>query len=339
MKTTKIGIVGLGRLGKQHAKNLAFKVHGADLVCACSVVADELDFAKDILGVQTVFDNYDTMLSQMQGKMDAVFLVTSTNGHANQIIAGLEHGYHVFCEKPLALNVADCKRVEAVHKKHTDKVCLIGFVRRYDASYYDAKQRIVAGQIGTPIMVRSQSGDMDEWAEFQIAFCKTSGGIFLDCSIHDIDLCRWLLETEFSQVYAIGGSYAHKGFDTVQDGDNVSVMCKMANGTMSYICATRTQHHGHATHTEIIGTKGTLQVGMNPNSNRVSILDQHGVRNECVKTFFERFSDAFLTEAQDFINCIQKGTQPRVTLADATAATRVGIAMTKAYRTQQLVDL
>lgn len=339
MKTTRIGIVGLGRLGKEHAQNLVFKVHRAELVCACSIMADELDFAKEALGVQTVFDNYDTMLSEMQGKMDAVFLVTSTDRHADQIIAGLEHGYHVFCEKPLALNVADCERVEAVHKNHPDKVCLVGFVRRYDASYYDAKQRIEAGQIGTPVMVRSQSGDMDEWAEFQIAFCETSGGIFLDCSIHDIDLCRWLLGTEFSQVYAIGGSYAHKGFETVQDGDNVSVMSKMADGTMSYICATRTQHHGHATHTEIIGTKGTLQVGMNPHTNRVSILDEHGVRNECVKTFFERFSDAFLTEAQDFVNCIQNGIQPRVTLADATAATRVGVAMTKAYRNQQLIDL
>ena len=337
--TVRIGIVGLGRLGKQHGKNLAFKVHGAELVCACSIVAEELDFAKQVLGVHTVFGDYAQMLCEMQGKMDAVFLVTSTNGHADQIIAGLQSGYHVFCEKPLALQVADCERVEAICAKYPDKVCLIGFVRRYDASYYDAKQRIDRGQIGTPVMVRSQSGDMDAWAEFQIAFCETSGGIFLDCSIHDIDLCRWLLGTEFAQLYAIGGAYAHKGFEAVQDGNNVSVMAKMANGTMSYICATRTQWHGHATHTEIIGTKGTLQVGMNPHKNRLSILDTHGVRNECVQTFYERFEQAFLSEAQDFVDCIKNRTKPRVSLADATAATRTAIAMTQSYRAKTLVDL
>ncbi len=337
--TVRIGIVGLGRLGKEHAKNLSFKVHGCEVVCACSIVAEELEFANANLGLKRTFNAYDKMLQDMQGKMDAVFLVTSSNGHADQIIRALESGYHVFCEKPLALNVADCERVETVHKQYPKKVCMMGFVRRYDATYYDAKNRIDAGQIGKPVMVRSQSGDMNKWAEFQIAFCQTSGGIFLDYSIHDIDLCRWLLGTEFSQVYAIGGAYAHKGFEAVQDGDNVSVMSKMQNGTMSYICATRTQHHGHATHTEIIGTKGTLQVGMNPSKNHLSILDSYGVRNECVQTFFERFKDAFLTEAQDFVNCIKNGTQPRITLADATAATRTALAMTQSYRKHILIDL
>lgn len=337
--TVRIGIAGLGRLGKEHAKNLAFKVHGAELVAACSIVDDELQYAKSELNIENTFTNYNDMLSSMTGKMDAVFLVTSTTMHAQQIIDGLQSGYHVFCEKPLALNVEDCERVEAVHAEHSDKVCQIGFVRRYDKTYADAKRRIEGGEIGKPILVRSQSGDMDEWAEFQIQFCKTSGGAFLDISIHDIDLTRWLLGTEFAQVYAIGGAYAYEGFKDVQDGDNLSIMSKMANGTMSYICATRTQFHGHATQTEIVGTKGTLQVGMNPRNNHLSILDEHGVRNECVKTFFERFEDAFLEEAQDFVRCIKTGDTPRVSLKDATEATRTALAMTDSFRNGRLVDL
>ena len=339
MKKVKIGIVGLGRLGKEHAKNLNFKIRNCEVIAACSIIDSELEYTKKKLDISNLFSEYTKMLQEMKGKMNAVFLVTSTSMHAQQIIKALEMGYHVFCEKPLAITIEDCEKVEKVARKCPSQVCQIGFVRRYDPHYSDAKRRIEAGEIGNPFLVRAQSGDKNEWAEFQIDFCKTSGGIFLDLSIHDIDLTRWFLCKNFKSVYAIGGSYLHKGFDKFQDGDNVCILSIMEDETMSYITATRTQFHGHATYGEIIGTKGTLQVGTNPRSSEVKILDKYGIRNECVQTFFDRFEQAFLLEAQDFIDCILYKKQPKISLQDAKEATKVALAMTQSYKEKRIIKL
>ena len=339
MKSAKIAIVGLGRLGKEHARNLRFNISRCELVAACSIVESELEYAKNELDIIHLYKDYSKMLLDLRGQVDGIFLVTSTSTHASQIIEALESGYHVFCEKPLALTVEDCQNVEQVSLKYPNLICQIGFVRRYDPHYVDAKRRIEKGEIGRPFLVRAQTGDKDEWAKFQIEFCKTSGGIFLDMSIHDIDLTRWFLGNNFKTVYSVGGSYEYKGFDEVGDGDNVCVMSTMEDGTMSYITATRTQFHGHATYLEVVGTKGTLQVGMNPRKNEVKILDKYGVRNECVQTFFDRFEEAFLLEAKDFVNCICENKKPKISLEDAKEATRTAISMTKSYRKKQVVFL
>jgi myo-inositol 2-dehydrogenase/D-chiro-inositol 1-dehydrogenase len=337
MKNIRIGIVGLGRLGRRHAENLTYRVRGADLVAACSLVPEELEWARSQLGVEHGYETYEEMLADR--KVDAVFLVTSTSEHANQIIAGLEAGYHVFCEKPVALNVEDCLRVEQVVAAHPDRIFLLGFVRRFDPSYRAAKKKIDEGAIGAPFLVRSQTADMDETAEFQVEFTKTSGGIFLDCNVHDVDLARWLLGSEVEQVYAIGGCYAHPGFEVYHDADNTTALCRFTNGAMANISASRTAMHGHDTITEIVGTKGKLVVGNPPAAQRLDIYDEHGARNECVRDFYERFEDAFLIEAQEFVNCIADQRQPTVTAHDGTQATAAAVALTESYRQKKMVNV
>jgi myo-inositol 2-dehydrogenase / D-chiro-inositol 1-dehydrogenase len=334
----RIGIVGLGRLGRRHAENLAQRVPGAVLAAACSPVAEEVEWAREALGVKATCAEYEELLRRPD--LDAVFLVTPTSLHAGQVIQALEAGKHVFCEKPLALDAADCRKVEQVAASKPGLVVMIGFVRRFDPSYQDAYAKIQAGAIGRPFLVRSQTGDKNDPSGFFVRFAPTSGGIFLDCSIHDIDLARWLRGAPRARrVFATGTVAVHEGLKPIGDVDNGVAVVEFEGGGLACLYASRTMAHGHATHTEIIGTAGSLTVGLNPRLNRVEILDGHGVRNECVADFWERFEEAFLREAVQFVDCVRRRAAPPLSLADATEATRIGMALAEAQRGGKIVDL
>lgn len=332
-----IGIVGLGRLGQRHARNLAQRVPNAHVVAACSPLPAELDWAAATLGITSTYADYDAMLAHPG--LDAVFLVTPTSLHAQQIIAALRAGKHVFCEKPLSLDLADCLAVEAEAARHPQLTAMIGFVRRFDASYHDAQQKIARGMIGKPYLVRSQTCDQNDPSGAFMRFAPTSGGIFLDCSVHDIDLARWLLGNPVpKRVYASGTNAIHKGLQAFGDVDNGLATVEFSDGSMATFLASRTLAHGHETLTEVFGTEGRLAVGNNPRLNRVEISDVHGVRNECTPDFYARFADAFLIEAQEFVDAALGLGQLTLRLNDATEATRLGLAMTQAMREARIVE-
>jgi myo-inositol 2-dehydrogenase / D-chiro-inositol 1-dehydrogenase len=334
----RVGIAGLGRLGRRHAANLAQRVPRAELVAACSPVADELTWARNELGVQHVFEQYDALLAH--ASVDAVFLVTPTSLHAEQIMQALDAGKHVFCEKPLSLNLGDCQRVMAHATLHPRLKVMIGYGRRFDPSYRDAHDKIRAGAIGTPFLVRSQNLDMNDPSGFFVRFAPTSGGIFLDCTVHDIDLARWLLgNPQPVRVFATGVVAIHDGLREFGDVDNGVATCEFDDGKMACFYASRTMAHGHETLTEIFGTAGRLTVGQNPRLNRVDIADVHGVRNECTPTFYERFEEAFLHETNHFVDAILDDRPPALTLHDATEATRIAIALRESLQTRRIVEL
>src|SRR4051794_29878442 len=168
----RVGIAGLGRLGRRHAEQLALRTRGAQLLSACSPVASELEWARAELGIETLHADFDAFVHDPA--LDAVVLVTPTSLHAEQAIAALEAGKHVFVEKPLALDLDDCLRVEAVARRHPDRVSMVGFVRRFDPSYAQAHADIAAGAIGRPFMVRSQTCDRNDPDGFFVRFAPTS---------------------------------------------------------------------------------------------------------------------------------------------------------------------
>ena len=157
MKTIKVGIAGLGRLGKVHANNIAFKIPNAQLTAACSIMPAELEYAKTELGVTDVYTDFCEMLEKAD--IDAVAIVTTSSEHCWQIEAALDAGKHVFTDKPLGVDLEQCKIAEAAVERHPDKVFFLGFMRRYDASYAYAKKKIQEGAIGTPYMVKATGID------------------------------------------------------------------------------------------------------------------------------------------------------------------------------------
>jgi myo-inositol 2-dehydrogenase/D-chiro-inositol 1-dehydrogenase len=333
-----VGIAGLGRLGKRHAAMLAREVSGAQLVAACSPVAEETAWAREALGVSATYADYGAMLAHPG--LDAVVLVTPTSLHADQIVTALEAGKHVFSEKPTALDLESCRRVEAAAARHPELKAMIGFVRRFDAHYRDAHAKIREGAIGKPFLVRSQCADMNDPRGFFVRFSPTSGGIMLDMSVHDIDAARWLLGAgRATRVYATGTIAIHEGLAASDDFDNAVAIVEFEGGGVATIQASRTFAHGHESMTEVTGTGGRLSIGANPRLTRVEIADAHGVRNECTPTFYERFEDAFRAELCEFVDVVRADRAPPLTLADATEATRIGIALMASMRTRRAVDL
>jgi myo-inositol 2-dehydrogenase / D-chiro-inositol 1-dehydrogenase len=331
----RVGIAGLGRLGRRHAENLALRTTGAQLVAACSPIAAECEAAAKDLGVPVTFAHFDELLHA--DGIDAVVLVTPTALHADQVITALEAGKHVFVEKPLALDLADCERVEAVARRHPAQVAMVGFVRRFDPSYQHAAQAIADGRIGKPFLVRSQTCDRTDTSGMVLRYAPASGGLFMDCSVHDIDLARWLLGNPKAQrVFATGTVAVHQGLEAIGDVDNGIAVVEFEGGSRAVIYASRTFAHGHETSTEIIGSAGKLTVGVGAARDRVVTSDMHGVRHEAVADFFERFESAFQREMQAFVDACRGAAATGLTLADATEATRVGAAITRALHSGQV---
>ena len=329
----RVGIAGLGRLGKRHASQLAWRIRDCELVAACSPVPDELDWARHEFGVQT-HAGLEAMLADPA--IDAIVLVTPTSLHADQTIAALQAGKHVFVEKPLALEASDCEQVEAVARQHPAQVAMVGFVRRFDPSYAQAHADIQAGRIGRPFMVRSQTCDLNDEQGFFVRFSPTSGGIFMDCSVHDIDLARWMLGSPRAlRVFASGTIALHPGLAEFGDVDNGMALVEFEGGARAVFYASRTQAHGHETSTEVIGTAGSLSIGVGAARDRIVTRDGHGVRHAATADFFERFGDAFQQEMAAFVAaCLGRQPVP-LTLSDATEATRIGQALARSLRSGQ----
>lgn len=334
----RVGVAGLGRMGRRHAENLARRVPQAALVAACSPVDAELAWARDELEVPFTSTDYDAMLARSD--VDAVFIVTPTTLHAQQIIDALRAGKHVFSEKPLSLDLDECRRVEAEAARHPALKVVIGFVRRFDASYRDAYEKVASGAIGRPFLVRSQTLDKNDASGFFVRFSATSGGMFLDMSVHDIDCARWLLgDPKPVRVYATGTVAVHEGLHQWGDVDNGVAVCEFDGGRIAYFCASRTMAHGFEATTEVVGTQGRLEIGGEPRLNAVTIADTQGVRFESAPTYLERFADAFEREARDFVRIVLSNDAPPLTLRDATEATRIGIAMRESLTTKRVVEL
>ena len=329
----RVGIAGLGRLGRRHAEQLAQRTPGAQLVAACSPVVAELAWARERLGVTTLHEDFEAFVRDPQ--LDAVVLVTPTTLHAAQTIAALEAGKHVFVEKPLSLDVATCEQVEAVARRHPGQVAMVGFVRRFDPSYRQAQADVAAGRIGRPFIVRSQTCDLNDPEGFFVRFAPTSGGIFMDCSVHDIDLARWLLgNPRATRAYASGTIALHPGLAECGDVDNGLGLVDFEDGSRAVFYASRTMAHGHETTTEVIGTQGSLNVGVGAHRDRVEMRDAQGVRHAVLADFFERFGDAFRLEMDAFVQACRGGPVP-LTLSDATEATRIGQALARSLRSGQ----
>lgn len=335
--TIKIGAVGLGRLGYQHAFNLRFAIPNAELIALCDMNEEKLNATAKAWGVAHAYTDFAALIENPE--LDAIAITSPSHLHTAQIAQALDKGLHVFCEKPLGTTVAECKIAEAAVEKHPELVVMLGFMRRYDASYAYAHQQVVDGRIGKPILFRGYSQDPESAIAGAIAYAGHSGGQFIDMAVHDIDLARWFMGADPKTIFAIGGCYAHPEFGQFKDGDNVAALMHLDNESMAFLFAGRTAPHGYNVETEIVGTLGTLRIASVPQKNMVEILDQHGVRRECSQDFIERFGAAYLNEMNEFIACISEGRKPEVTVYDGTKCTEIAYRCKEAFESNELVRM
>lgn len=206
---------------------------------------------------------------------------------------------------------------------------MCGFSRRFDASYREAHERIERGELGAPVLFRSQTADMYDPSDFFLEYAKTSGGIFVDCSIHDIDLMLWFLgETrQIKSLQAVGVCAVHPGLEASNDRDNAIATVEFEGGRIASLYCCRMMAAGQEDTSEIICEKGSVRVNMQVRRNHVEIHDSLGARRELPQHYYDRFREAFITEASEFTACCLDNSVPPISLQSSVKAVTVGHAL------------
>jgi inositol 2-dehydrogenase len=326
MATINLGVIGLGRMGRIFSRHLA-QPSGARLAAVSSrtpAVAAEVA----ALGHQIkVYPDYHDLLADPA--IEGVLIATLTHTHHDIVIAAAQAGKAIFCEKPIALTLAETDRMLAAVER-AGVPFQVAFMRRFDKGYAAAKQRIEAGEIGRPILVQAISRDpgcpAPEWAR-----PASSGGLILDLAIHDFDIIRWLMDDEVERVYAEGGVLTCPDLAGVDDIDSAVINLRLAQGGLGSVEAARNCGYGYDIRCEIRGTEGTLQIGYLRETPLLA-LTRHGVSHDIVPWFQERFTPAYQAQIDHFVHCLQSGQTPLVGPDDARKALQISLAAGQSQR-------
>jgi scyllo-inositol 2-dehydrogenase (NAD+) len=322
----RCAVIGLGRLGYWHAENLALKVKGAHLIrIADSNITHAEKVARE-LGVESFTGDPNEIFEDPN--IDAVVIVSPTSTHAEMIKSAAKCGKHIFVEKPLTQDLAEASDILRIIQE-TKVACQVGFMRRFDPAYSEAKKRILAGDIGKPIYFKGVSRDP---GAPHPEFIKFSGGMFLDMAIHDYDLARFFLEAEVSEVSAHGNILVHSFMQEFKDVDQSMTYLTFDSGAASDIESSRNAFYGYDIRGEIMGTEGSIQIG-SLQYHDITILNHKGSTRDIVPSFPERFANAYQLEMEHFIDCLRKNERPSVTEVDGQKALEIAIAAKKSFET------
>ncbi|MBQ9015602.1 MAG: inositol 2-dehydrogenase [Firmicutes bacterium] len=321
MKKLRIGLIGAGRIGKLHGENLANSVAEADLAAVADPLMNEeiRAWAAD-LGIASCYEDAQKIIEDPE--IDAVFICSSTNTHADLIKQAASAGKHIFCEKPIDTDLAKIR--EALDAAESAGVKLqVGFVRRFDHNHKAVRDTVAAGTLGAPHIVKVTSRDPDHQPMEYIA---TSGGIFMDMTIHDFDMVRYLAGSEVTEVTAYGAALSGAGYDEYNDIDTAIVMMKFENGALGVIDNSRAAHYGYDQRTEVHCDRGCVQVA-NDLNNTAMISSADGVSVAKPTWFFlERYNDAFIAEAKAFAQAVLNDTPVPVTGFDGLQPVKIAMA-------------
>ncbi|KAF5644702.1 myo-inositol 2-dehydrogenase [Fusarium sp. NRRL 25303] len=334
----QVAVAGLGRMGARHALNFHNRTPRAELVAAFTPVQKEADWAKVHLEGVTIYNDYQEMLKHPG--LQAVVVATVTTAHAEEAIQAIEADKHVLCEKPLSTSVEISQSVvdAAAKKPHLKVMC--GFSRRFDASYRDAFDRMDSGAIGRPSVFRSQTCDKLDPSGFFVAYAEFSGGIFVDCNIHDIDLALWYFgqDSIVKSVVATGITAVQPELRKHKDVDNGVGIVEFWGGKVAYFYSSRMMAAGQHDMTEVIGTEGKLAINANPVGNLVEMHEATGVRRQIPGDYYGRFEHAFVTEANEFTSSVLDNNKLPFKLTGAVQAVKIGCALQESLNSGKKIN-
>jgi inositol 2-dehydrogenase len=329
----RVGLVGLGRLGRVYARDLATRIPETRL----AAVADPADGLAEEVARQ--FDvphaSADPQAVLADPDVDAVVIVSPTHTHAALVQAAAAAGKATFCEKPPSLSLVETVEMKAaVAARGT--FFQMGFMRRFESGYAAARRQIQEGVIGRPVVFKSTSRDPHR-TSLEYADPRSSGGMILDMGIHDFDLARWFMG-EVKTVSAVGGTLAYPELKTVGDLDNAIVTLVFEDGRLGVVDLSRNGIYGYDITTELLGTEGTLRVGY-LRETPLLVMKKNQVSHDTVPHFMERFEKAYTAQLQDFARNVLEGRPAPVTLDDGLAALRIALAARRSYETARPVEV
>jgi len=328
-----IGLLGAGRIGRVHARTLAYHLPQAHLAAVADICPQAAQQVAAEFGIPAAYGDPRRILDD--SAVDAVVICTSTDTHAALIEAAAEAGKHIFCEKPIALDLQAIARALATVDGAGVKL-QIGFNRRFDPNFQAVHEAVASGRIGTPHILRITSRDPQPPP---ISYVKVSGGIFLDMSIHDFDMARFLMESEVVEVHATGAVLVDPAIGEAGDVDTALVTLRFANGALGSIDNSRQAVYGYDQRVEVFGSRGMIAVG-NETPHRATLSDAQGTHEALPLFFFvERYTAAYIAEMRAFVECILHGSAPSVTGRDGLIPVVMGYAALKSLREGRPVKL
>ena len=313
----RVGVLGTGRIGAMHAGLLAGQVEGAALAGVADVASDAASATAHALGV--VAQTADSLIADPE--IDAVAICTPTDTHVGFITAAAAAGKAIFCEKPLSLDLGEVDRaLDAVQR--TGTFLMVGFNRRYDPSHRAVQQAVVEGRTGEAHLIRITSRDP---GPPPLSYVASSGGLFLDMTIHDFDMARYLAGSEVTEVFAKASVRISPEIASVGDVDTAVVTLEHANGCFSVIDNSRRATYGYDQRVEVFGALG-LAASSNPLDHQAITADAHGFRSSVLPNFFiERYRHSYLHQWQAFVAACGAGAPPPTSGADGRAALVLGL--------------
>ncbi|QOV18376.1 inositol 2-dehydrogenase [Blautia liquoris] len=329
-----LGIIGTGRIGKVHIKSIRTRVKDAVIKTAADPYMNEetAHFAKS-MGVLHTTTDYREILEDPE--IDAVLICSSTDTHATISLETIRAKKHVFCEKPVDHKVARIREVEEA-LKGTGLKYQVGFNRRFDHNFETMQQAVAAGKIGKPEIIKITSRDPEPP---DINYVKVSGGIFLDMTIHDFDMVRFLSGCEAAQVYAQGANLVDPAIGEAGDIDTAVITLQMENGSIAVIDNCRKSVYGYDQRAEVFGSEGMVSVD-NDHPSTAVLSNCDGIIGEKPLYFFlERYMDAYGKEIETFIDAIEHDKETPLTIRDGLMPVIMGLAAKKSYEEHRPVKL
>ncbi len=324
-----MAVVGAGRIGALHARNIAGAVDGAVLVAAVDAIPE----AAQRVAVGGAYATSDLNEVLADPAVEAVLIASPTPLHAEQIAAAAAAEKAIFCEKPVALELgATLTALDTVRAAGVP--FQIGFNRRYDPGYAEVARAVHAGELGQVEMVRSQSTDPATPPESYVAM---SGGIFRDSVIHDIDIARFVAG-DVARVTALGRVLVEPYIGNHDDVDTSIVTLEFTSGALGVLQNSRRTVYGHDLRLEVHGERGKLVSEVEP-STAVRRYGIGGVTSDYVTDFMERFRDAYRLELQAFVEAVRAGTPPSPGPEAAAESLRVALAAGRSLREGRPVEV
>ncbi|PWU12414.1 MAG: inositol 2-dehydrogenase [Verrucomicrobia bacterium] len=328
-----LAVIGCGRIGHIHAENLAARIPQARVAALADVVEDRTVQLAARFRIPKISRDYREILADPA--IDAVAICSSTDMHSQIIQDAAAAGKHIFCEKPIDYDIGRIHASLAAVKRAGVKL-QIGFNRRFDPSFARVRELVASGAVGRPHIIRITSRDP---SPPPLDYIRVSGGIFLDMTIHDFDMVRFLSGSEAEEIYAVGDALVDPAISEAGDVDTAVVTIRLQNGVLATIDNSRKAVYGYDQRIEVFGSKGSASAG-NRTPDAHLLLDAAGTRGPSPLNFFlERYAEAYVIEMRAFVEAVLKNQAPPVSGKDGLQPVLMGLAATRSLKENRPVKL
>lgn len=333
MKKLNLGVIGTGRIGKVHIENISVRISSAEAIAIADPFIEDAKKVAEKFGIKSVSADYKDILSKSE--IEAVLICSPTDTHFQFIIEAAEAGKHIFCEKPVDLSLDKIQIILNTVEKAGVKL-MVGFNRRFDPNFSRVKQMVKSGKIGNPHLLKITSHDP---APPPAEYVAVSGGMFLDMTIHDFDMARFVVDSEIIEVYAKANVLIDPAIGKAGDVDTAITTLFFENGAIGTILNSRQAVYGYDQRLEIFGSEGMINTDNNKHDTHsyYNKLGSHGALP--LDFFMDRYTESYAIEIEAFVNAVINNAEIPVTGKDGLMSIAVGLAAKKSVAENRPVKL